>query len=335
MARYCFYCGKELADEEKCRCREQAYYAHIATDSGQSESRSESRSSGSNRQSSYQGSHAQQSSSSDSSRQKGYYSSGSGQSGAGGYSQRDSYGYSRQDSSNSRRHSGFSSLFSRLHRRRAWPSGGAAASSVPGAVFGITGWITAPADKIRTEALNPKRNRIAPVPLALNLIFLMLWFAFFYYRIAHSLSLFNSSIASPEISRLLLYSLLISLFLCLMEVYLIWLLLKLMAKLTVTYLDVLRRSRSAFIYLLLFVLLALGSVSTIPMTSLAVVISGFFFAIYVHIRTLVYTYKLSGNMQLRLMVFTMILFAALFALVERLIPILIRVAVVTPNNSIV
>jgi hypothetical protein len=163
----------------------------------------------------------------------------------------------------------------------------------------------------------------------------MLWFAFFYYRIAHSLSLFNSSIASPEISRLLLYSLLISLFLCLMEVFLIWLLLKLMAKLTVTYLDVLRRSRSAFIYLLLFVLLALGSVSTIPMTSLAVVISGFFFAIYVHIRTLVYTYKLSGNMQLRLMVFTMILFAALFALVERLIPILIRVAVVTPNNSIV
>lgn len=120
-----------------------------------------------------------------------------------------------------------------------------------------------------------------------------------------------------------------------MEVFLIWLLLKLMAKLTVTYLDVLRRSRSAFIYLLLFVLLALGSVSTIPMTSLAVVISGFFFAIYVHIRTLVYTYKLSGNMQLRLMVFTMILFAALFALVERLIPILIRVAVVTPNNSIV
>lgn len=335
MARYCFYCGKELADEEKCRCREQAYNAHTATDSGQSESRSESRNSGSNRQSSYQVNHTQQSSSSDSARQKGYDSSGSGQkSSAGGYSRQDSYGYSRQDNSNSRRRFGFGSPFSRLHRRRAWP-GGAAASSVPGAVFGITGWITAPADKIRTEALNPKRNRIAPVPLALNLIFLMLWFAFFYYRIAHSLSLLNAGIASPEISRLLLYSLLISLFLCLIEVFLIWLLLKLMAKLTVTYLDVLRHSRSAHIYLLLFVLLALGSVSAIPMTSLAMVISGFFFSIYVHIRTLVYTYKLSGNTQLRLMVFAMILFAALFALVERLIPFLIRVAVVVPASPIV
>ncbi|NLK02630.1 MAG: hypothetical protein GX314_06150 [Clostridiaceae bacterium] len=331
MARYCFYCGKELSAEEKCRCREQAYNNYTTADSEQSDSRSESRSSGPNQQSSYQSSQSQQNSSSDSSRQSGRYSSSSGQSSTGGYSQQDPYSYSRQNSS---RRFGFGSLFSRLHRRRAWPTG-TSATSVPGAIFGIAGWITAPADKIRTEALNPKRNRIAPVPLALNLIFLMLWFAFFYYRIAHSLSLFHAGIASPEISRLLLYSLLISLFLCLMEVFLIWLLLKLLAKLPVTYLDVLRRSRSAYIYLLLFVLLALGSVSAIPMTSLAVVISGFFFAIYVHIRTLVYTYKLSGNMQLRLMVFTMILFSALFALVERLIPVLIRVTVAAPANPIV
>lgn len=334
MVRYCFYCGKELGAEEKCRCREQAYNNYTTADSEQSDSRSESRSSGPNQQSSYQSSQSQQNSSSDSSRQSGRYSSSSGRSSTGGYSQQDPYSYSRQSNDSNRRRFGFGNLFSRLHRRRAWPSG-ASATSVPGAIFGIAGWITAPADKIRTEALNPKRNRIAPVPLALNLIFLMLWFAFFYYRIAHSLSLFHAGIASPEISRLLLYSLLISLFLCLMEVFLIWLLLKLMTKLPVTYLDVLRRSRSAYIYLLLFVLLALGSVSAIPMTSLAVVISGFFFAIYVHIRTLVYTYKLSGNMQLRLLVFTMILFSALFALVERLIPVLIKVAVAVPADPIV
>lgn len=308
MARYCFYCGKELADEEKCRCREQAYRTGASSKADNFTSQADDQS--------------RKSETSDDSNET--------------HRQSQEYNYKHQSASSQQQQGRYGGTGPYAFRGRTYsgPHRGFSAPLV-GLLTSLTAWFKTPADKIRTEALNPKRHKIPLVPIALNFIFLMLWFFLFYHRVAQTITAYNLNLLSPDSGLLLLYAFILVLFFCAIEVFIIWFLLKIMERLAITYIDVLRHSRASFVYLLLFVLLALGGVSAVPMASLAIIIAGFFFAIYVHIRSLVYVYKLSANSQLRLLVFSMVLFTALLTIVERVIPALIKIASIPTTNSIV
>lgn len=197
----------------------------------------------------------------------------------------------------------------------------------------ITGWVRTPSDKIREQALNNEK-KVPTVAITVNLLILMLWFSLFYYRISLQFIDLNENVTGPKISRLLLYSLGISLLLCFLESFFIWILLRLMERIQVTLIDILRLSRAAYTYLTLFVVLAIGTVITVPLASLAMIICGFMFAIYVHIRSLCYVYSINGNSQIRLMAFTMIFFAASFTFVGQLIPVLITTSPTIPTGTI-
>ncbi len=306
MARYCFYCGKQLDEGEKCNCRSQSYYSAAEPADFASKQKPESKRENT-----------------DNSAKSGSSASGKTYSGS---SQNQSNSY-QEKYQNSRKRP----FFYRDKRQRR-PGG---TYRVPGlsSLAGLTAWVRKPSDKIREQALN-SANKVPAVAITINLLILMLWFSLFYYRISLQFKALNNSVVSPDVLSLLPYSLGISVLFCFLESFFIWILLKLMERLPVTFIDVLRLSRSAYIYLTLFVLLAIGTVVTVPLASLAMVICGFMIAIYVHIRSLCHVYKMNGNNQIRLMVFTMIFFAASFTFAGQLIPVLIKISPSVPSSTI-
>lgn len=306
MARYCFYCGKQLKDGEKCNCRTQSYYSapgHADTNYEQNSRPKEEN----KNNSSASGNYAAGKSYSDNSQSQTQKNKEDNR-----YTRRKPFFY--RDNSQRRR-----------HKARKLPS-------LSGLVS-ITGWVRTPSDKIREQALNNEK-KVPTVAITVNLLILMLWFSLFYYRISLQFINLNENVTGPKISHLLLYSLGISLLLCFLESFFIWILLRLMERLQITLIDILRLSRAAYTYLTLFVVLAIGTVITVPLASLAMIICGFMFAIYVHIRSLCYVYSINGNSQIRLMAFTMIFFAASFTFVGQLIPVLITTSPTIPTGTI-
>ncbi|HHU08077.1 MAG TPA: hypothetical protein GXZ59_07025 [Clostridiaceae bacterium] len=306
MARYCFYCGKQLDDGEKCNCRSQGYYStsgHADTVFEQYSQPKEDKSESSAKEA-------------DSSADKEYS---------------DNFQSHTDQKRKNQQAKGRPFFYRDNAQRRARTR-----HRVPGlsSLASVAGWIRTPADKIREQALDSKKKKVPSVAITINLLILMLWFSLFYYRISLHYHALNENITGANSSGMLVYSLAISVLLCFLESFFIWILLRLMERLQVTLIDVLRLSRPAYVYLALFVILAIGTVVAVPLASLAMVMCGFMFAIYVHIRSICHVYNLSGNSQIRLMVFAIIFFAASFTFVEQLIPVLIKIAPTIPAGTI-
>lgn len=295
MARYCFYCGKELNDGEKCRCRDHFYQS--GADSAEPKKQDWP----------------------------------NGQEGEDKGSAPDNDNSSQQEkASESQAKTGSKKDYNPFKRPFCYgrhPSFKARSlsKSLIYSLRDLGSWVREPADMIKKKALAPAQSKLPLLSIALNIFLLTIWFLVFFYNIPLQLQTLNLQTAPLQISSLIIPSLLLAVFFFLLAAFFVWLPLKITERLRISYLDILKTGRSAYIYLTLFILLAASIVSVSLLTGIAAIAAGFTFVAYVHIRSLCHIYNISGNNQIRLMVFSIILLAALFFFADRLLPLLIQI----------
>ncbi len=326
MARFCFYCGRELADRESCNCRVQTHKSGPINDSKAAYGTDNNRS-GTNASENQDNAQSEDRAGQNQSN----YRAGSGTTaGKQGGHARDrgqasaGYGNDRKDKKHTRRKSwkrqhqdngrnfypGFGAGSQADWRGRAQTAG---AKAIPFMLRmrGMFGWIKAPADKIKAEALASK-HKTSWIVLGISLLLFTLWTALFMMRSA----IFYLGLAL-NIGNIYLYASIFSICFWALENLFVWLTIKLLVKLNISYYETLQPARTAFVYLSLFTIVALSGISTTPLFSLALMAGGVFFAIYVHIRSLCHIYPINGNQQLLIMVIVIMLLAAIFTFVGR------------------